>query len=64
MIHRITYADGSYNEWYEPGRSEAMPSPKTEPEFHRRVVAAIQKNSRTTAGILFNHYAITSSKPA
>lgn len=39
MIHRITYEDGSYNEWYEPGRPQCRPDPVTEPAFSQRTEA-------------------------
>lgn len=57
MIHRITYADGSYNEWYEPGRRHPMPCPRTETEFFRRVHAtanAVAKKKFSWAPPLYN----------
>lgn len=38
MIHRITFANGAFVEWYEPSRRGACPT-ADEPDFDNRVVA-------------------------
>lgn len=66
MIHRITYADGSYNEWYEPDRRSAGPSPFFEPDFYKRVATtAVLAAQRTLYnGSAPRHFVELSSKPA
>jgi len=53
MIHRITFANGAYVEWFEPGRRGACPT-ADEPDFDSRVVATARAFDPEWAGQSFH----------